>query len=156
MWSVLVAYALFRYSLSGSWKSLAGAAAAAFMGTLTRYEGWNVLPFATLLVFLIRPYPWRQRVLRAVCFAAIAGAGPLLWLIHNAYRYQNPMEFYNGPGSAKDIYAHQLATTAFPYPTDGSLLLSARYYLEDLKLVIGVLGAGIGGSGVGGVVRKHA
>ena len=63
----------------------------------------------------------------------------MLWLIHNAYRYKNPMEFYNGPGSAKDIYAHQLATTAFPYPTDGSLLLSARYYLEDLKLVIGVL-----------------
>ncbi|MGO8817844.1 MAG: ArnT family glycosyltransferase [Terriglobia bacterium] len=139
MWSVVVAYALFRYSLSGSWKSLAGAAAAAFLGSLTRYEGWNVLPFATLLVLLIRPYPWRQRVLRTVCFAAIAGAGPILWLLHNAYRYGNPIEFYIGPGSAKDIYAHQLATTAFPYPTDGSLLLSARYYLEDLKLVIGVL-----------------
>ena len=138
LWSVLVAYALFRYSQSGSWKSLAGAAAAAFMGTLTRYEGWNVLPFATLLVFLIYPYPWRQRSIRALFFAGVAGAGPLLWLIHNAHRFKNPLEFYNGPGSAKDIYAHQLATTAFPYPTDGSLLLSARYYLEDLKLVIGV------------------
>src|ERR1019366_2493698 len=53
---------------------------------------------------------------------------------------KNPLEFYNGIGSAKDIYAYQLATTAFPYPTDGSLLLSARYYLEDLKLVIGVWG----------------
>jgi hypothetical protein len=138
MWLVLVAYTLFRYSQSGSWKSLAGAAAAAFMGTLTRYEGWNVLPFATLLVFLIRPYPWRQRFLRASFFAGIAGTGPLLWLIHNAYRYQNPLEFFIGRGSAKDIYAHQLAMTAFPYPTDGSLLLSTRYYLEDLKLVIGV------------------
>ncbi len=138
LWLVLVAYALFRYSLSGSWKSLAGAAAAAFMGTLTRYEGWNVLPFATLLVFLIHPYPWRQRFIRASFFAAVAGTGPLLWMIHNAYRYRNPLEFYNGLGSAKEIYAHQLATTAFAYPTDGSLLLSARYYLEDLKLVIGV------------------
>ena len=52
LWSVLVAYLLFRFSESGSWKSLAGAAVAAFLGTLTRYEGWNVLPFATLLVFL--------------------------------------------------------------------------------------------------------
>jgi hypothetical protein len=138
LWAVLVAYVLFRYSQSGSWKSLAGAAIAAFMGTLTRYDEWNVLPFATLLVFLIRPYPWRQRFLRALFFAVVAGAGPLLWLIHNAYRFHNPLEFYNGPGSALDIYAHQLATTAFPYPTDGSLLLSARYYLEDLKLVIGV------------------
>jgi len=138
MWSVLVAYALFRYSQSGSWKSLAGAAAAAFLGTLTRYEGWNVLPFATLLVLLIYPYPWRQRFVRASFFAGVAGAGPLLWLIHNAHRFKNPLEFYNGLGSAEDIYAHQLATTAFPYPTDGSLLLSTRYYLEDLKLVIGV------------------
>ena len=138
LWSVLVAYALFHYSQSGSWKSLAGAAAAAFLGTLTRYEGWNVLPFATLLVLLIRPYPWKQRFLRALFFASVAGTGPLLWMIHNAYRYKNPFEFYNGLGSAKDIYAHQLATTAFAYPTDGSLLLSARYYLEDLKLVIGV------------------
>ena len=138
LWSVLVAYLLFRYSQSGSWKSLAGAAVAALMATLTRYEGWNVLPFATLLVFLIRPFPWRQRILRMVFFAGVAGTGPLLWLIHNAYRFQNPLEFYNGRGSARDIYAHQVATTAFPYPTDGSLLLSTRYYLEDLKLVIGV------------------
>jgi len=138
LWSVVIVFALFRYSQSGSWRSLASAAVAAFMGTLTRYEGWNLLPFATLLVLLIFPYPWRQRFLRAGFFAGVAGAGPVLWLIHNAYRYQNPLEFYDGPGSAKDIYAHQLATTAFPYPTDGSLLLSARYYLEDLKLVIGV------------------
>src|ERR1035441_8170925 len=140
LWSVLVAYALFRYSQSGSWKSLAAAALAALMGTLTRYEGWNVLPFAAALVFLTHAFPWRQRLIRALFFAGIAGTGPLLWLIHNAYRYQNPLEFYNGRGSAMDIYAHQMATTAFAYPTDGSLLLSTRYYLEDLKLVIGVWG----------------
>lgn len=137
LWAALVAYSLFRYSQSGSWKSLAGAAAAAFAGTLTRYEGWNILPFATLLVCMIYPYPWRQRLLRTSFFAAIAGTGPILWLVHNAHRYQNPLEFYNGRGSALDIYAHQLATTAFPYPTDGSLLVSSRFYLEDLKLVIG-------------------
>lgn len=138
LWAVLLAYAVFRYSQSGSWKSLTGAALAALLGSLTRYEGWNVLPFAALLVFLLYPYPWRRRLLRAATFAAIAGTGPLWWIIHNARRYGNPLEFYNGPGSAKDIYAHQVATTAFRYPTDGSLLLSTRYYLEDLKLVLGV------------------
>jgi len=138
MWLVLVAYALFRYSQSGSWKSLVGAAVAALMGTLTRYEGWNILPFAVLLVFFLYPYPWRQRLLRAVFFAGVAITGPLLWLIHNAHRFNNPLEFYNGRGSAREIYLHQVATTAFAYPTDGSVLLSMRYYLEDLKLVIGV------------------
>ena len=91
LWSVLVAYALFRYSQSGSWKSLVGAAVAALMGTLTRYEGWNVLPFATALVFLIHPYPWRQRLIRAIVFCGYRRHGALLWLIHNAYRYQNPV-----------------------------------------------------------------
>jgi hypothetical protein len=138
LWSVLLVYALFRYSQSGSWRSLAGASVAALCGTLTRYEGWNVLPFATLLVFWIFPYPRRQRAIRALAFAVVAGSGPLWWVLHNASRYQNPLEFYNGVGSARDIYAHQVATTAFPYPTDGSLLLSARYYLEDLRLVIGI------------------
>ncbi len=137
-WLTLLVYALFRYTLSGSWKALAGAALAALMGTLTRYEMWNVLPFAAVIVLAIYPYPWRQRLLRAFCFAGIAGVGPFAWLIHNAYRFGNPLEFYNGPGSAKDIYAHQLATTAFAYPTDGSLMVATRYYLEDLKLVIGV------------------
>ncbi|MGD1156590.1 MAG: glycosyltransferase family 39 protein [Terriglobia bacterium] len=138
LWAVLVVYALFRYAQSGSGRTLLGAAAAAFLGTLTRYEEWYVLPFATLLVLLIRREPWKRCLRHAALFAGVAGAGPVLWILHNAYRYNNPLEFYNGRFSAKAIYAHQLATTAFPYPTDGSLLLSAHYYLEDLKLVIGV------------------
>jgi len=137
LWTVLTVYAIFRYSQSGSWGVLVGAAAAAFLGTLTRYEGWNGVLFATLAIFLIRSGAWRQRFVRAATFAAVAGAGPLLWILYNAYRYQNPLDFYNGPYSARAIYAHQLATTAFAYPTDGSWLVSGRYYLEDLKLVIG-------------------
>jgi len=72
-----------------------------------------------------------------VLFSVIAGSGPALWVLHNTLRFGNPIEFYNGPYSAQAIYAHQLATTGFRYPTEGSWLLSARYYVEDLKLVIG-------------------
>jgi len=137
LWAVLTVYLLFRYAQSGSWATLLGAAAVAFLGTLTRYEAWNVLPFAAVLVFFLRREPWRKRVARAALFALVAGAGPLLWILHNAYRFGNPVEFYNGAFSAKAIYAHQLATTAFPYPTDGKLWLSARYYVEDLRFVLG-------------------
>lgn len=139
-WAVLVAYALFRYSKTGRMAALVGAGAAAFLGTLTRYDEWYVLPFAALFVLLARPEPWGGRLRHAALFSLMAGAGPVLWLLHNAVRFGNPLEFYNGPFSAQAIYAHQLATTAFPYPTDGSLSRSARYYLEDLKLVIGPWG----------------
>ncbi len=149
-WYVLVVYGLFRFQEKGNVRTLVGSAVAAFWGTLTRYDLWYLLPFAALFVLLVRPGTGpcvtkgpsepsgRDRLRHAVLFLIIAGAGPILWLAHNAYRFGNPLEFYMGPYSAQAIYAHQVATTGFRYPTDGSLLISARYYLEDCKLVIGV------------------
>jgi hypothetical protein len=137
LWAVFAVYLLFRYQHTGEMRPLVLAGAAAFLGALTRYGEWYVLPFAALFVVFARKDPWSRRLGRALLFSVIAGAGPALWIAHNAYRFGNPIEFYNGPFSAQAIYAHQLATTGFRYPTDGSLLLSARYYLEDLKMVIG-------------------
>lgn len=138
LWAVVVAYALFRFREGGQLRALLGAAAAAFLGTLTRYDGWFLLPFAALFVLLARRDHWQVRLRHAFLFLLISAAGPVLWMLHNAYRYGNAWEFYIGPSSSKGQYAHQLATTAFRYPTDGSLLLAARYYLMDLELVIGV------------------
>src|SRR5438105_2760322 len=50
MWLVLLVYGLFRYQQAGTLRVLLLAAIAAFFGTLTRYDGWNVLPFAALAV----------------------------------------------------------------------------------------------------------
>jgi len=138
MWFVLMVYGLFRFQQTQRLRALAGAAIAAFFGTLTRYDLWYLLPFAALFVLLTEGGGWLGRFKRAALFSMIAGAGPALWLLHNALRFGNVLEFYNGPFSAKAIYAHQVATTGFRYPTEGSLLLSAHYYLADLQLVIGV------------------
>jgi hypothetical protein len=135
---VLLVRELFRFHATGANRALVGASIAAFAGSLTRYECWSLLPFAVMYVLWARHDVWLGRLRGALIFCLIAGAGPGLWLLHNTYRYGNPLEFYNGPFSAKGIYARQLATTAFRFPTDGSLLVSARYYLEDLQLVIGV------------------
>jgi hypothetical protein len=137
LWAVLAVYGLFRYQISGRTLCVVGAAFAAFFGTLTRYSAWYVLPFATLFVLLARKGSWRTRLRHAALFSVIAGAGPALWMLHEAIRYGNPLEFYNGPNSAQAIYAYQVATTAFRYPTDGNILVSARYYIEDLKLILG-------------------
>ena len=138
MWAVLLVWALFRFQQDGGWHTLIVAGFAGFLGALTRYDGWYLLPFAGLFLIFARPRPWRRRLLEAALFGAIAAAGPVLWILHNLLRFGNALEFYNGPYSAVAIYNHQLASTGFRYPTDGSYLLSARYYLEDLKLVIGV------------------
>jgi Dolichyl-phosphate-mannose-protein mannosyltransferase len=138
LWTVLVIYGLFRYQQNGRRLALVLAGLSAFLGTLTRYDGWFLLPFAAFFVLLARPDPWSRRFRHAAIFSVIAGAGPALWLLHNSWRFGNALEFVNGPYSAQAIYARQLATTAFKYPTDGSLIVSIRYYLADLELVIGV------------------
>jgi hypothetical protein len=132
MWAVLVVFGLFRFQQSGKTGALIGTAVAAFFGTLTRYDGWFLLPFAAAFVFWARSGEWRLRFRHTLVFSLIAGFGPILWFLHGAYRYGNALDFYNGPHSAKAFYAQQLATTAFRYPTDGSYLISARYYLADL------------------------
>jgi hypothetical protein len=137
LWAVLVVFSLFRFQQSGRTASLVGASIAALLGTLTRYDGWYLLPFATLFVFLGRRESWTKRFQHAIVFGSIAALGPLLWIAHNAYRFHNPFEFYDGPGSARAIYIHQLITTGFAYPTDRSLWVSGHYYLEDLRLVLG-------------------
>ncbi len=142
-WSVLTVYGLFRYQQSGRAGTAALAGLAAFAGTLTRYDEWYALPFAAAFVFWARSEPWPKRFRHLALFSLIAGAGPVLWFAHNAYRFGNPLEFYNGPSSAKAIYAHQLATTGFRYPTDGSMVLSARYYLGDVRLVVGPWAMGL-------------
>jgi hypothetical protein len=138
LWAVAVACGLFRFQQGGRMRALLGAAGAALLGTLTRYDGWYLLPFAAVFVLLARREHWQIRLRHALLFSLIAGTGPALWLLHNAYRYGNALEFYNGTSSSKGQYAHQLATTAFRYPADGSLWVAARYYLTDLELVMGV------------------
>ena len=72
------------------------AVAAAFFScaaSLTRYEGWTLIPLVALLLLVTRG--WK----RAVVFGAIASLAPLYWLGHNWVYFGNPLEFYNGPYS---------------------------------------------------------
>jgi hypothetical protein len=135
---LLMVHELVRFQESGETRILIHAALAAFAGTLSRYECWSLLPFAAIFVMWAKQGNWQDRLRAGTIFSLIAGLGPILWVLHNAFRFENPFAFYDGPFSAKGIYAHQLATTAFRLPTDGSYLISLRYYLEDLRLVIGV------------------
>jgi hypothetical protein len=139
MWAVLVVWGVFRFQQSGNLRTLVAAGLAAFFGTLTRYDGWYLIPFGALFVFLARPRVLGERLRDAAIFSALAAAGPALWVLHNWHRFGNPLEFYSGPYSAKAIYTHQLLTTGFHYPTEGSYVLSARYYVEDVRLVIGAM-----------------
>ena len=69
-----------RFRETQGWGALCGAGIAAFAGTLTRYEGWFLLPFAAAYFFFTAK---RRRVAAVLLFSVLAGAGPLYWLFHN-------------------------------------------------------------------------
>ena len=93
-------YCLVCFADTQSWAAVVGAGTAALCGTLSRYDGWFLLPFAALFVLLAAK---KQRLAKAALFATVACLGPLYWLGHNWWCCSNALDFYNGPYSAKAI-----------------------------------------------------
>ncbi|HET8826246.1 MAG TPA: hypothetical protein VFM77_14005, partial [Terriglobales bacterium] len=96
------------------WTALCLAAA-----SLTRYDGWFltaiVVAIAVVLSLVGNFTPLRAGVVKLMIIAAL---GPGLWLGYNAAVYGNPLEFANGPYSAKAI-EQKTAVPGFP-PHPGS------------------------------------
>jgi hypothetical protein len=95
-----VLYFTVRFRDTQSWLAVGAAGVAALCGTLTRYDGWFLVPFIALFVLIAAK---RRRVAKAALFAFIACLGPLYWMGHNWWCCSNVLDFYNGPYSAKGI-----------------------------------------------------
>jgi Dolichyl-phosphate-mannose-protein mannosyltransferase len=122
--ALLWATVWFRESQSG-WAVLA-AAAASNAASLTRYEGWFLIPFVALYLLLTA-----RRKSYALVFTVLAALGPLAWLAHNQYYYSNALEFYNGEGSARAIEG------SASHPGQHHWRAAIEYYLASLKLAEG-------------------
>jgi 4-amino-4-deoxy-L-arabinose transferase-like glycosyltransferase len=122
----------FRERPSLGWAAAAGVAAAA--GSLSRYEGWFLIPFVALYLLLAGE---RRRWTSAIVFSVIAAAGPLFWLAHNWWYYSNALEFYNGPYSAKAIYQRALDAGMARYPGDHDWAKAWLYFRTAVALCAG-------------------
>jgi hypothetical protein len=144
-------WAMLWFRDSQSILAILAAGAAAIAASLTRYEGWLLIPFAALCLLFIAKRKWY-----ALVFGAVAALGPLSWLAHNQHYYSNALEFYNGPWSAAAIYARQLAGGMQPYPGDHDWRVALRYYFTAAKLVVGTAALVIGSLGVLAALGKRA
>lgn len=131
-------YFTVRFAQTRGWGALLGAAVAAFAGTWTRYEAWFILPFAAAFI-LIRG--GRHRAAKTIAFSVLAGAGPVLWLLHNYLYYGDALYFYRGPWSALAIQGSKT------YPGRGDWLTATQYFLAAGKLIAGWPALLIGGAG---------
>ncbi len=112
------------------WRILA-AAAAVLAATLTRYEGWLLIPLVAVFFLLAGAR------LGATLFLVVASLGPLYWLGHNFYYYGDALEFYRGSHSAQAIYARGLRRGYKPYPGDHDPRVAWQYYRAAMETVLG-------------------
>lgn len=127
------------------------AAAASNAASLTRYEGWFLIPFVALYLLLVAKHKRH-----AGLFAGLAVLGPLGWLAHNQFYYGNPLEFYNGPYSAMAIYQRQLERGMKPHPGNQDWGVAVQYYYGAMKHVLGMPLLYAGGAGVGVALFRRA
>ena len=102
---------------------------------LTRYDGWFLaaVVIAVLLVLsrLSHFAPLRPGIKR---LALLAAAAPAIWLGYNYLIYRNPLEFANGPYSAKVIEQKSIAAGTAPHPGTHNLRTAFRYFFKSAEL----------------------
>ena len=132
--------------------AVAGAGLASVAASLSRYEGWFLIPFVALyFLFAAR----RRRLVAALIFGAIASLAPIYWLAHNWWLYTNPLEFYNGPYSAKGIYQRALDQHMPPSPGDHDWKKAWLFFRTTARICAGWGAVIVATLGLAGVIWKR-
>ena len=116
--TMTVLYAMARSSPTLAGLGLLGA-------TMTRYEGWFLIPGVVAFFFFTRS--WRA----ALGVGALASIGPLYWFGHNAVFHGDWLDFYRGQGSAMAIQG------GVDYPGRADWLKALQYFGAAAQLVSG-------------------
>jgi len=108
----------------------------------TRYDGWilafavacvAVLAVLSSLVFGARGRD--ERLGRATAeFLLFLALCPMLWLAHNYSISRHPLDWWNGPYSAKAIEQRTTRPGDPPYPGKGHMLCAAKYFTKCARM----------------------
>ena len=98
------------------------------LSTLTRYDGWFLLGYATLLIFI---QIWKKKNYAeaegsTILFLTLGGLGIFLWFLWNQLIFKDALYFMFGPFSAHA--QQQQLKSAGVLATQGNLLLSLKVY----------------------------
>lgn len=122
-------YYFLAWAQENDQKQLIWAAAAMFLATLARYDGWAL--FLACLVLIV-PIGWLRRQRRAhimsnvLLFGTLGGFGIVLWFLWCAIIFKDPLYFQHGPFSS-ELQQQGLAFAGRLY-TYHNLWQSVRFY----------------------------
>src|ERR1700674_943814 len=103
---------------------------------LARYDGWFLAAAMCVaaLAVVLKSKVNNQILRRSFAkFVLLAAAAPALWLAYNAIIYRNPLEFANGPYSARAIEQKTQSAGNPGHPGSGNPLLAAMYFLKSAE-----------------------
>ena len=125
-------YCIQRWAETDQYKFLIAGGAAAFFGTLTRYESWPVLACLLAAVIFIawqrKPdglmpkLRWAAVLDRFIPFAVVATSGILGWVMWSWALFGSPVDFLNGPFAKPSLWVSKTD------PTVGNWLVAAKTY----------------------------
>jgi hypothetical protein len=107
---------------------------------MVRYDAWFLAPMLGIgvvaAVWTIRDFrgPIRRGVINFFLLTALTGC---LWLVYNRLAYANPLEFANGPYSARAIQQRSRTPTMPTYPGEKSPRTAALYVLKVSRMNLG-------------------
>jgi hypothetical protein len=131
-----------RESFPSDQRALTKSALCVTAACLTRYDGWFLAAVMSIAVIVARVIAARTHgktegsprwCPAAGRFVLIAAAGPVLWLAYNGIVYRNPLEFENGPYSAKAIEQRTQSPGSPSHPGSGNLLVAGTYFLKSAE-----------------------
>jgi hypothetical protein len=128
-----------RNEESGSvWGSLRKCSFCLAAAALTRYDGWFAAVFVALAAIVIARVDLeavdrveRRRAFRD--FLLVVSAVPAIWLAYNWIIYRNPLEFANGPYSARAIEKRSAAPGLPLHPGSYNVLAAGQYFLKSAE-----------------------
>ena len=139
IWAVVY----FSETIRGNAKALTKCGLCLVAACLTRYDGWFLAAAMASVVIVLLVLSARSseqgtalfRIPRAAAakFVLLAAAAPALWLTYNGIVYRNPVEFANGPYSAKAIERRTQGAANPGHPGSSNLLLAEMYFLKSAE-----------------------
>ncbi|MGA8341860.1 MAG: hypothetical protein WB781_07980 [Candidatus Sulfotelmatobacter sp.] len=140
IWTVVY----FSESMRGDAKALTKCGLCLAAACLTRYDGWflSASIASTVVLFSLlagngtagRLPTFRFPRATVMKFVFIATAAPALWLAYNGIVYRNPLEFANGPYSAKAIERRTENSGNRGHPGSGNPVLAGLYFLKSAEV----------------------
>ncbi len=129
IWSVVY----FSDATRGDATALAKSALCVLGASLTRYDGWFLVAVLGGTVTLLTILKGRFSKAAMMRFVLVLAAGPILWLAYNGIVYRNPLEFANGPYSAKAIERKTQSAGNPGHPGSGNLGIAGLYFLKSAE-----------------------